>query len=216
MPHPDLPERPGPAATVRTVPVPAPARRPSVTEGPSVGCPPSAGAGGTGGEGPWRCAPTVDTAGGGPVPTYSHAGPPQETEVPPVVVRPGSSGGGPSATLDPGQASCMLATAALEVLAGRRQLAQLARWVTPGVYDDLARQTEQRAADGAGPPDTGGAEGPPGPVALPRVRRFRAYPVGRDAVEAAITVAYGGRVRAVAVRLARRHDRWRATALVVG
>ncbi|WP_282949119.1 Rv3235 family protein [Cellulomonas endometrii] len=123
------------------------------------------------------------------------------------------------ASLDPRQACCMVALAAVEVLSGSRPLAQLARWVTPEVYDSLARRAALTAPGArvldpaAGSADVGPSDGA---VRRPSVRRVRAFPVSEHVVEASVIVTHADRVRAVAVRLTRATGRWRASALVVG
>jgi hypothetical protein len=130
----------------------------------------------------------------------------------------------------------MVAVAGVETLAGIRPLAQLARWVTPEVYDALGRRaalTERgrRAREPAGDRPrlgsgragsdgghTGSSRGGPGDAVVhrPSVRRVRACVVSEHAVEASVVVAHADRVRAVAVRLTRSAGRWRASALVIG
>jgi len=120
----------------------------------------------------------------------------------------------------------MVAIAAVEVLAGSRPLAQLARWLTPDVYDTLARRAALTApgsrvldaAAGGRDARVEGADAPalPGVVRRPSVRRVRAHRVDAHTVEASVVVTHGDRVRAVALRLTRATGRWRAAALVVG
>jgi hypothetical protein len=123
--------------------------------------------------------------------------------------------------LDPRQACCMVALAAVEVLAGTRPIAQLARWVTPGVYDALARRAaltapRTRVLDpAAAQADLRDAD-PTAWSRRPSVRRVRACPVDEHTLEASVVIAHADRVRAVALRLTRDAGRWRASALVVG
>jgi hypothetical protein len=117
----------------------------------------------------------------------------------------------------------MVALGAVEVLAGRRPLAQLARWLTPEVYDALARRaaltapgtrvldTAARRRDVRRPDD-----GRPVAARRASVRRVRVCRVDEHVVESSVVVAHGDRVRAVAVRLTRASGGWRASALVVG
>lgn len=168
---------------------------------------------------PGPCRPTVERLGAGNVATYSHA--PSAGPGAPAVPAPRSgTGTGGSPSLDPRQACCMIALAAVEVLAGTRPLAQLARWVTPEVYDALARRAtltapRTRVLDPtAAPADL--RDGEAAQVRRPSVRRVRACAVGPHSLEASVVVAHAGRVRAVAVRLTRSTGRWRASALVVG
>lgn len=150
----------------------------------------------------------------------TRGGPPARPRVAP----PGPQGTAPGAAapLDPRQASCMVALGAVEVLAGRRPLAQLARWLTPDVYDALSRRAAL-TAPGTRVLDTAAAgrdvrRDDDGRSAARRasVRRVRVCRVDDHVVESTVVVAHGDRVRAVAVRLARTSGCWRATALVVG
>ena len=107
---------------------------------------------------------------------------------------------------DPAAVGCSIALAALEVLAGRRPVAQLARWLAPGVYDALQIRSGLttrvlRTAQG---------------VRRPVVRRFRATSVLTTAHEVSIVADDAGRVRAVAMRLEAHRGAWRATALEIG
>ncbi|GIG36139.1 Rv3235 family protein [Cellulomonas pakistanensis] len=134
----------------------------------------------------------------------------------------GAGGGAPG--LDPRQASCMVALAAVEVLDGSRPLAQLARWLTPEVYDALARRAALTAPAGrvldaaASTRDLATDQGsaPAGVARRPFVRRVRVHRVDDATLEATVVVAHADRVRAVALRLTRSTGRWRAAALVVG
>ncbi len=119
----------------------------------------------------------------------------------------------------------MVALAAVEVLAGNRPLAQLARWLTPEVYDGLARRAVLTAPGtrvldaAAGARDLAADPTDPVPAGAarrPSVRRVRVHRVDEHTVEASVVVAHADRVRAVAVRLTRSTGRWRAAALVVG
>ncbi len=99
-----------------------------------------------------------------------------------------------------------LALASVESLVGRRSVAQLARWLTPGVYDALhARATASARVLG---PRTGGRT-----VVVRNVRTCR---VGERVVEASAVVDDGLRVRALALRLEAHRRSWRVTALEIG
>jgi len=159
--------------------------------------------------------PRVERWGGGVIAAYHH-------QVVPLFapgVRDesglGSERDRPLATLDPVIACSMLATAALEVISGARALAQLARWVTPGIYEDLdQRRRLALAEDGTG---TDALLSRPAPGrGRPKVRRVRAMPVDDRVVEASVVLAYADRVHAVAMRMVDAHGFWRAEALVVG
>lgn len=99
-----------------------------------------------------------------------------------------------------------LALASVESLVGKRSVAQLARWLTPGVYDALhARATASARVLG---PRTGGRT-----VVVRNVRTCR---VGERVVEASAVVDDGLRVRALAMRLEAHRRSWRVTALEIG
>lgn len=96
--------------------------------------------------------------------------------------------------------------AAVEALRGARPLAQLARWVSPEIYEELAMRSEltQRVRGRADIAHRAG------------IRRIRLCRLGGNAAEATVVVNDGPRVRAVAVRLEGHRGQWRATALVIG
>ncbi|MEZ0449601.1 Rv3235 family protein [Cellulomonas sp. ICMP 17802] len=113
---------------------------------------------------------------------------------------------GPLPGGDPAVVARTIALAALEVLAGRRSPAQLARWLTPGVYDSLqvrAGLTQRVLGEG-------------GVARPPVIRRARACRVGTHVLEASVVADDGARVRAVAVRLEGHRGSWRVTALEIG
>ncbi|WP_449385540.1 Rv3235 family protein [Cellulomonas soli] len=112
---------------------------------------------------------------------------------------------GPVPDADPRHTSGAVAHAVLEVLAGTRPLAQLARWVTPGVYEALRTRTELTVRV------LGVATG-----RRPLVRRVRVCAVDPHAAEATVIAHDGQRVRAVALRLETHRGAWRVTALEVG
>jgi hypothetical protein len=115
---------------------------------------------------------------------------------------------GPAPAADPAQVGRTIAHAVVEVLLGRRPVAQLARWVTPGVYQTIqsraaltARGTGRRApAAGRGA----------------TVRRVLVCMVEAHVCEVGAVVDDGTRVRAVALRLETHRGTWRTTALEVG
>ncbi|MFE7406881.1 Rv3235 family protein [Isoptericola sp. NPDC057559] len=114
----------------------------------------------------------------------------------------------PAPLPDPTAQCCAVVRAAVEVLRGERPSAQLARWVTPQVRDQLAerariglahdpvRHTEQHR-----------------PV---QVRRVRLVRLGEDVAEATVVLDDDGRVRAAAVRLEARRGAWRVAVLEIG
>ncbi|MBO9555530.1 Rv3235 family protein [Cellulomonas sp.] len=100
----------------------------------------------------------------------------------------------------------LIAQATVEVLGGRRSPGQLARWVTPGVYESV----HQRAAL------TVRVLGPRGATRPPAVRRVRVCTIDAHAHEASVVVEDGTQVRAVALRIESHRGAWRATAVEVG
>ncbi|MDM8083847.1 Rv3235 family protein [Cellulomonas cellasea] len=107
---------------------------------------------------------------------------------------------------EPTSVCCSIVLVALESLTGARSLQQLARWVTPELYEQLAA----RAAV------TERALGADRPAQRPEVRRARVCRLGRRVAEASIVVQDGSRVRAVAIRVEERRGAWRAVALEIG
>ncbi len=107
---------------------------------------------------------------------------------------------------DPTKLCCAMVQAAVEALRGNRPLAQLARWVSPEIYDQLVARSAvtQRVL---------GRTEDPHHAAIRRIRLCR---LGENAAEATVVVEDGPRVRAVAVRLEGHRGQWRATALEIG
>lgn len=123
----------------------------------------------------------------------------------PLTDRPWPFGGSPAAPAppdlpEPGQVCGSLVVAAVEVLRCVRPLSQLARWVSPAVYEALAA---------AASPSTG-------PRGRAVVRRLRVCRVSPTVAEASVVVHDGARVRAAAVRLEVHRGSWRATVLQIG
>ena len=109
---------------------------------------------------------------------------------------------------DPTAMCCSVVRAAVEVLRGDRPAAQLARWVTPTVLDQLTERARLlREAPAAVRPAPGG-----GPVLVRRVRLDRSG----DTAEATVIIEEAGRVRAAAVRLGARRGQWRIAILELG
>ena len=100
---------------------------------------------------------------------------------------------------DPRRWTALLAQAVVEILAGRRPVAQVVRWVDPEIADRLRRSAAapRRGGDGV-------------PV---RVRRVRVSTAMDGTVEAVAVVDDGTRCRAIALRLEALHRRWQCTAL---
>ena len=101
-----------------------------------------------------------------------------------------------------------LARCVVEVLAGTRQLEQLARWLSDDVYEHLllrdALARRARAARGE----------PPARLALTMGSTVLSEPTP-GVVDAVVIVHGRARSRAVALRLETLHARWRATAVHV-
>ncbi|TNC16806.1 energy transducer TonB [Georgenia sp. 311] len=99
-----------------------------------------------------------------------------------------------------------LVRAAVEVLTGSRPTAQLTRWLSAELYDQLARRAGLAVR----------VLGRPDPALCARVRRVRCTQVRPGVHEAAVVVHDGVRIRAAAVRVECHRGRWRATALEIG
>lgn len=107
---------------------------------------------------------------------------------------------------DPTAQVCRVVRAAVEVLRGERPATQLARWVTPQVYDQLLERGRLMRE-----------VLPPRPAAHPAmVRRVRLMRIGETTAEAAVILQDEGRVRAAAVRLEARRGVWRVACLEIG
>ena len=124
--------------------------------------------------------------------------------------RPKTRDGAPLAPGDPTAICCAVAHAATEVLRGIRPIAQLARSVSPEVYEQL----EARLQVSTAARERRGA--PPTPQSRSRVRRARVVRVGHVAAEAGVVVDDVDRVRAVALRVELHRGRWRAVVLEIG
>ncbi|WP_258726440.1 Rv3235 family protein [Cellulomonas sp. NS3] len=107
---------------------------------------------------------------------------------------------------DPTPVCCALALAATEAMRGTRSVAQLARWVSPAVFEQLAA----RAALTVRVLGRGAA------TRRPEVLRVRVCRLGEHVAEAAVVVDDGTRVRAVALRLEMWRGAWRAVAFEIG
>lgn len=100
----------------------------------------------------------------------------------------------------------VIAVACVEVEAGRRPLRDLAGWLSPEVYDKVARRLELLAA------------APTARTATAHVRPLgaRVCEVAPGRIEASATVQCDGRARAFAMRLERRLSRWKVTTVEIG
>ncbi|PZR51538.1 energy transducer TonB [Xylanimonas oleitrophica] len=116
----------------------------------------------------------------------------------------------PAAPLpDPTAMCCAVVRAAAEVLRGDRPAAQLTRWVTPVVLDQL---TERARLVREAPASTTAQPAGRRPVQVRRVRLER----HGESAEATVVLDDGGRVRAAAVRLEARRGQWRVAVLELG
>ncbi|WP_425956363.1 Rv3235 family protein [Xylanimonas sp. McL0601] len=109
---------------------------------------------------------------------------------------------------DPTAMCCSVVRAAVEVLRGDRAAAQLARWVTPVVLDQLTERARLlREAPAATRPPSGAR-----PVQVRRVR----MEVRGETAEATVVLEDHDRVRAAAARLEVRRGQWRIAVLELG
>lgn len=106
---------------------------------------------------------------------------------------------------DPSALCCSVVQAAVEVLRGIRPLAQLSRWLTPEVYEALARRREITTAGGS-----------PTSTLQARIRRARVIRVSQSAAEATVIVQDEHRVRAAAIRVEHLRGNWRVVAFELG
>jgi len=106
---------------------------------------------------------------------------------------------------DPTALCCAVVRAALEVVRGERTVNQLTRWVSPEIYETLARRA-RIVADA-------GADSSTRPVTIRRARLVR---IGDGVAEGTVVVEDGDRVRAAAARLEARRGTWRVVALEIG
>jgi hypothetical protein len=104
---------------------------------------------------------------------------------------------------DPAAWCGAIVRAAVEALTGSRPTAQLGRWLTADLYDELARRAGL----------TMRIKGRPMVRRQAVVRRVHVCRLGALVAEAAVVVHDGERVRAAAVRVEAHRGRWRATAL---
>lgn len=123
---------------------------------------------------------------------------------------------------DPTALCCAVAHAAVEAFHGARPMQQLARLVSPRVYEQLTRRATAQAqlavANGRSTARKRGvsAGGAKEPRPLTRIVRARVMRVSPVAAEASITVQDGHRVRAAALRVEEFRGRWRIEVLQIG
>jgi hypothetical protein len=100
------------------------------------------------------------------------------------------------------------AQATVEVVGGDRPVAQLLRWTTARVYQDLDRRVRILGRTA------------PAPQRLrtirPQVRSVHVFQPGPGSAEVSVHVRHGHRSRALAARLERRNGRWTCVDLQLG
>ncbi|MFP3464478.1 Rv3235 family protein [Leifsonia sp. SIMBA_070] len=113
-----------------------------------------------------------------------------------------------TANPDPATLCANLARCAVEILSGARPLDQIGRWVSDSVYVHLLRRTMLAARLRAVSP---------GDTLRPRMRIGDPHLTApsEGVVEAVVLVHQPARSRAVAIRLERHRERWRASAINV-
>jgi hypothetical protein len=123
---------------------------------------------------------------------------------------------------DPTAVCCAVAHAAVEALHGARPVQQLARLVSPQVYEQLAQrarvQQEVDRVNGVTPrAKVGNADATrTRPRASTRIVTARVLRVSPIAAEASIVLQDGPRARAAALRVEEFRGRWRVSALQIG
>ncbi len=106
-----------------------------------------------------------------------------------------------TAAPDPVRLCGAVVLAAVESLAGGRPVLQLARWVSPGVFESLSRRCPVPGAR---------------PGRRPTVRSTVLSRVSPTVAEASVAIHDGTRVRGAAVRMELHRGSWRATVLQIG
>ncbi len=123
---------------------------------------------------------------------------------------------------DPTAVCCAVAHAAVEALHGARSVQQLARLVSPHVYEQLAQrarvQQQVDRVNGVAPRSRAGSAGAAKarPRASTRIVNARVLRVSPVAAEASIVLQDGPRARAAALRVEEFRGRWRVSALQIG
>lgn len=111
----------------------------------------------------------------------------------------------PAGLISPDRFAAALTAQAVEVLLGHRPVRQLHNWLSPGVYQALARRA------GLGLRIMGTAPA----TKRPRVQRAMVCQPRRRIAEVTLVIHDGFRIRAAALRLEIRHDHWYVTALEI-
>ena len=100
------------------------------------------------------------------------------------------------------------AQATVEVLGGDRPVAQLLRWTTARVYQDLDRRVRILARTAPAPQRLR--------TVRPQVRSVHVFQPLPETAEVSVHVRHGHRSRAIAARLEQRNGRWTCVALQLG
>jgi hypothetical protein len=112
---------------------------------------------------------------------------------------------------DPSVFSLNVTHRALEVLAGSRDLSQIGRWVTDGVYQSLHEKVNQRIRKlSLLPPDQRRQPAPVFTLLQPMLSTPR-----DGVIECSVLVRSANRVRAVALRMEGFDHRWRAASFTL-
>lgn len=138
------------------------------------------------------------------------APPPPPSTAPLRLAPPPVADGLPSALRlpDPAPIATSLARCVFEILAGAREIEQIARWVTDGVYRHLQKRIVLAAR-------ARNARGEPARRPSFRLGTVRVTEPNIGVVEAVVVIHGRARSRAVAIRLEAFGTRWRATAVHV-
>lgn len=106
------------------------------------------------------------------------------------------------------QHAARIGAAVVEIVGGDRPVAQVLRWTTPEVYQDLARRAHLVAAAVGRRAGTGGIQS-----VRPHLVAAHTSFVTERCAEVSLHVRYGQRSRAVAARFELIRDRWQVSAL---
>lgn len=125
-----------------------------------------------------------------------------------AAAQPTTTNGSTAASADPlAPAIQRLALSAFEILEGTRAIGQLAGWITPEVLQQLQERRAARTERRTLYQDHRRVVATPGPAHISRP--------SRNVVEATVVLHAAVRTSAVAVRLERSNEQWRATHLTL-
>ncbi|MFC5369732.1 Rv3235 family protein [Arcanobacterium bovis] len=93
----------------------------------------------------------------------------------------------------------------IEILLGHRPARQLQTWLTPSIFDSLARRAELGAK----------IQGKCGKTLPPRIRKIHTCQISPNIVEISAVIFDGRKTRAAALRLEVRRQKWHVTALEI-